>query len=430
MRVIIAPSALKGTLKAPASKSMTQRAIAAATMAKGTSMVSGVSLCDDAMTALSIAKSLGAVIDIKGSRLSITGNFSVAENGFSVGESGLCMRIFAPIAALLDTPVRITGEGSLQHRPMQMIDDALSQLGASCTLMPDVDSKVWQVKGPLIGGKLLIDGHETSQVLTGLLMALPLVSNTSEITVKNLVGRGYVDMTIQVLRQFGVVVQQLNEGHYKINGCQRYTAKDYAVEGDWSGAAFLLVAAALTGEICIHNLFSNTKQPDSAVLTALTLAGVSVSVGKQEVVVRKPKGHLKSFNFNACECPDLVPPLVALAAGCKGVSSIYGIDRLKIKESSRAEVLQEEFARIGVRIDLTENMMKIHGGTLTIGEEPVYAHNDHRIAMALAVAACSADKPLTIEGAECVSKSYPDFFADLQKLGVNITTENKILLHE
>ena len=430
MCVIITPSALKGALKAPASKSMTQRAIAVATMAKGTSMVSGASLCDDAMTALAIAKSLGAVIDIKGDKLSIIGNFSAAATDFSVGESALCMRMFAPIAALLDTPIRIIGTGSLQHRPMQMIDEALSQLGASCILMPGANNKIWQVKGPLIGGKLLIDGSETSQVLTGLLMALPLAPVNSEITVKNLVGRGYVDMTIQVLQQFGVVIQQLKGGHYKINGCQRYVAKDYAVEGDWSGAAFLLVAAALTGEIRIHNLFSNTKQPDSAVLKALTLAGVPVSIGEQEVVVRKPQGRPKAFNFDAGECPDLVPPLVALAAGCKGVSSIYGIDRLKIKESSRAEVLQQEFARIGVRIDLTENMMKIHGGTLTVGKEPVYAHNDHRIAMALAVAACSADKPLTIEGAECVSKSYPDFFADLQKSGVNITTENKILLHE
>ena len=430
MRVVIYPSKLKGALKAPASKSMTQRAIAAATMAKGTSIVSGASLCDDAMTALAIAKSLGAAIDIKGDKLSITGNFSAAETGFSVGESALCMRMFAPIAALLDTPVRITGKGSLQHRPMQMIDDALSQFGASCKLMTDADSKVWQVEGTLTGGKLLIDGHETSQVLTGLLMALPLAPNDSEITVKNLAGKGYVDMTMQLLRQFGIVIQQQGNTLYRIRGRQKYAAKNYTVEGDWSGAAFLLVAAALTGEIRIHNLLSNTKQPDSAVLTALTLAGVPVSVGEQEVVVRKPQGQPRAFNFDARECPDLVPPLVALAAGCKGVSLIYGINRLKIKESSRAEVLQQEFAALGIRIDLTEDTMKIHGAQPTVLKDSVYAHNDHRIAMALAIAAGSADKPLTIEGAACVSKSYPDFFADLQKSGVNITTENKILLHE
>jgi 3-phosphoshikimate 1-carboxyvinyltransferase len=422
MRITVYPSQLKGLLKAPASKSMTLRAIAAAALAKGTSVISNASFCDDAMTAIGIAKALGATIDVKGDNLNITGNFSARETTLHAGESALCMRMFAPVAALLPFPVIITGKGSLQSRPMQMIDEALAQLNASCKLMPTVDGATsWQIEGPLAGGKVFIDGHETTQVLTGLLMALPLTAVDSEITVNNLFGRGYVDMTIQMLRQFGIVIQQQRNTLYTIRGRQKYAAKDYTVEGDWSGAAFLLVAAALNGEVHVHHLLSNTKQPDSAVLKALTLAGASVSVGEQEVVVRRPQSRLRAFNFDAGECPDLVPPLVALAAGCKGVSTIYGINRLKIKESSRAEVLQQEFAALGIRIDLAEDTMKIHGAQPTVVKDSADAHNDHRIAMALAVAACSADKPFVITGAECVRKSYPDFFTDLQKLGVRIT---------
>jgi len=426
MRAVIYPSPLKGTLKAPASKSMTLRAIAAATLAKGTSIITGASLCDDVMAALDIAKSLGATITIQGDKLTISGHFSAVETTLLARESGLCMRMFAPIVALLDTPVCITGEGSLQHRPMQMIDEALSQLGASCKPAPDTDNMTWRIEGPLKGGKLLIDGHETSQLLSGLLMALPLVFTDSEIYVKNLAGRGYVDMTIQLLRQFDVVINKQSDEYYKIRGRQCYNAKAYIVESDWSSAAFLLVAAALSGEIIIRNLSCNTKQPDSNVLKVLTLAGALVSVNEQAVFLHKPQGLLRTFNFDANDSPDLVPPLVALAAHCKGVSTIYGIHRLKIKESSRAEALQQEFARMGIRIDLTEDTMKIHGGTLSIGEEPVYAHNDHRIAMALAVAACNANKPLTIENAECVNKSYPNFFTDLKKLKVGVTIEDEI----
>ena len=421
MRVIISPSALRGVLKAPASKSMTQRAIAAAMLAKGTSVISGASLCDDAMTALGIAGALGAVVSRNGDSLHITGNFAAAETAFSVGESALCMRMFAPIAALLDVPVTVTGSGSLQHRPMQMINEALKQLGASCRVVAGIDGLTsWRIEGPLIGGKLLIDGHETSQLLTGLLMALPLAAADSEIKVENPVSKGYVDMTIQLLRQFGVIIQKQSDGYYKIRGRQRYAAKDCAVEGDWSGAAFILVAAALSGEASVQNLFGNTKQPDSELLKVLTLAGVPVSLSEQTVFLRKSQGQPRAFNFDATDCPDLIPPLVALAARCKGISTIYGIGRLRIKESSRAEVLQQEFAALGTRIVLAEGSMKIHGDSLTVVKNQVNAHNDHRIAMALAAAACSADKPLTIEGAECVRKSYPDFFADLQKLGADV----------
>lgn len=426
MRVIIYSSTVKGVLKAPASKSMTQRAVAAAALAKGETVIREASLCDDAMAAMAIAGSLGATVEQQGSTLRINGNFSAKEPLLQAEESGLSMRMFAPIAALLDVPVTITGKGSLLNRPMHMISEALVQLGASCKSVNNNTSLPIVVQGPIKGGMITVDGHETSQLLSGLLMALPLTEVNSEVVARNLNSKAYVDMTIQLLRSFGVVVQKQGEGQYKIRGRQRYTPQNYTVEGDWSGAAFMLVAAALTGELVVRNLQANSKQPDSAIVRLLTLAGVEVALtGEGEVIVYKAMYPLKPFNFDANESPDLVPPLVALAAHCKGVSTIYGINRLKNKESDRAVVLQEEFSRLGVKIDLTEDVMKIYGGSVLAGGGSVYSHNDHRIAMALSVAALCAEKGVAIEDAECVRKSYPNFFTDLKRIKANLKIEDE-----
>ncbi len=425
MRVIIYSSNVKGVLRAPASKSMTQRAIAASVMANGTSTIRSASLCEDVMAAVGIAGNLGAAVELQGNTFRITGNFSAKKPELNAEESGLCMRMFAPIAALLDVPVTITGKGTLLHRPLHMISEALSELGASCKSVNNNESLPIVVQGPIEGGNITIDGCETSQLLTGLLMALPLTTVNSDVVVNNLSSKAYIDMTVQLLRQFGVVVQKQSDEHYKIRGRQHYTAQDYTIEGDWSGAAFMLVAAALRGEIAMSNLYGNTKQPDSAIMKILTLVGAEVAVNVREITVRKPVAPLKPFNFDASENPDLVPPLVALASQCKGVSAIYGIDRLKHKESDRAVVLQEEFTRMGVKVELTDEMMKIYGGNPILGGSSVYSHNDHRIAMALSIAALCAENGTAIEGAECVRKSYPDFFTDLKRLKVGVKIEEE-----
>jgi 3-phosphoshikimate 1-carboxyvinyltransferase len=417
MHVIIYPSTVKGLLTAPASKSMTQRAIAAAMLARGTSVIRRASDCDDALAALGIAATLGATVQRDQNTITITGNLSAAPDAVvQCGESGLCMRMFAPIAALLPAPVVITGKGSLLNRPTNMIAEALSQLDVACTANQHSDSLPITVTGPLRGANIAINGYQTSQLLTGLLMALPLAEENSEVMVKDLNSKSYVDMTIQLLKQFGVVVRKDSDRHYRIRGRQRYTPQTYVVEGDWSGAAFLLVAAALKGSVTIRNLFGNSRQPDSAILKILTLVGADIMVNEQDVQVSRVAAPLKPFQFDATDSPDLFPPLVALAARCRGGSVIYGIDRLKIKESNRAAALQEEFAKLGVKIELVDDAMRIHGSAQVRGGVTVSSHHDHRIAMALAVVALAAELPITIDDAECVSKSYPDFFSDLAKL--------------
>jgi 3-phosphoshikimate 1-carboxyvinyltransferase len=404
---------------------MTQRAIAAAMLSKGTSVIRRASDCDDALAALDIAATLGAAVQRDKDTVTVTGNLSAAEGAVvQCGESGLCMRMFAPLAALLPTPVVITGTGSLLNRPTNMIAEALSQLGVACTANHHNDSLPITVKGPLKGANITINGYQTSQLLTGLLMALPLAEENSEITVKDLNSKSYVDMTIQMLKQFGVVVRKDSDSYYRIRGRQRYSPQTYVVEGDWSGAAFLLVAAAMKGSVMVRNLFGNSKQPDSAILKILTLVGADIMVNEQDVQVTRVPSPLKPFQFDATGSPDLFPPLVVLAAYCRGVSVIYGIDRLKIKESNRAAALQEEFAKLGVKIELVDDAMRIHGSTLIKGGVTVSSHHDHRIAMAMAVAAIAAELPITIDDAECVSKSYPGFFSDLKRLKVDVTIEN------
>jgi 3-phosphoshikimate 1-carboxyvinyltransferase len=405
---------------------MTQRAVAAAALARGTSVIRRTSDSDDARAALGIAAALGATVERDRDTLTITGNLAAGNDAvIQCEESGLCMRMFAPIAALLPTPVTITGKGSLLNRPTNMVAEALQQLNASCRATHHSDSLPVTVQGPLKGGNITIDGYQTSQLLTGLIMALPLAAENSEIAVRNLSSKSYVDMTIQLLRQFGVVVRKDSDSYYKIRGRQHYTPQTYVVEGDWSSAAFLLVAAALKGEVTVHNLFGNSKQPDSAILKVLTLVGADIVVNEQDVRVARVATPLKPFQFDATDSPDLFPPLVVLASYCRGVSMIHGISRLTIKESNRAATLQEEFTKLGVRIELVDDAMRIHGGATVRGGITAASHHDHRIAMALATAAAAAETPVVINDAECISKSYPDFFADLKRMRVSISTNEE-----
>jgi 3-phosphoshikimate 1-carboxyvinyltransferase len=322
------------------------------------------------------------------------------------------MRMFAPIAALHNEMLTITGSGSLLKRPLGGVETVFTQLGINCTTQNGFLPLV--VKGPLKGGSISMDASLTSQLLTGLLMALPLAANDSEIRVLNLKSKPYIDMTIALLSQFGIEITHNDYSRFQIKGGQQYLPTCYTVEGDWSGAAFLLVAGALNGSVTVTNLAADSFQADKLICEALQLAGAHVYVSDNCVV---EKNELRAFHFDAGECPDLVPPLAALAAHCKGTTLIRGASRLKHKESNRATALQEEFAKLGVKIVIQDDVMMIEGGIVQGGV--VHAHNDHRIAMALATAAVVSCNPVTIEGADCINKSYPNFFHDLKTLNIH-----------
>ena len=414
MERCVEPSEIKGQIKAPASKSMTQRAIAAALLADGQSTIFNPSYCDDSLAAMSIACGLGARLDPKPGELIIQGARVLKEEKLNCGESGLAIRMFSPIAALYPAEISMVGANSLKKRPMGMISDALNQFGVKCSTSGGFLPLT--IQGPIRGGNCEIDGSVSSQLLTGLLMALPLAENDSEIKVINLKSKPYIDMTLQLLRTFGISIECTDYELFRIPGRQAYTPRKYSVESDWSGGAFLLVAGAINGNLHVQGMRTDSKQSDMSVLKALELAGAKMKISEDQIDISK--SELTAFEFDATESPDLFPPLVALAAYANGISTIRGVSRLIYKESDRATALKEEFSKMNINIEITGDLMKITGGQPNGAR--VESHDDHRIAMAVAVAALGATGKVCIRDSQCVAKSYPGFFDDLRYLGATV----------
>lgn len=406
----IYPARVDAELLAPASKSMMQRAIAIAALAKGASVLNGYTASNDSDAALAIAQNLGAEVQLKGGVVHIQGNFCPRSQTLNCGEAGLGIRMFTPIAALWHSPITLEGEGSLKVRPIETLVQPLRNLGVE--IHTNNGFVPVQVKGPLKGGTAYVDGNLSSQILTGLLIASACAQNDTTFVVNSLKSKPYIDMTIQIMHDFGVEVENNNYEQFFVKAGQSYCAQNYTVEGDWSGASFLLVAGALGGSITVSNLHRNSKQADMALLEALHKAGASIQWNENSITVSK--NELNAFEFDATECPDLFPPLVSLAVHCKGITRIKGVERLLHKESNRAEVLHTEFAKLGANISFENDEMLVCGGTLHGGR--VFAHNDHRIAMAAACAAICATGAVEIENHECVAKSYPHFFEDFARI--------------
>ena len=405
---------LKGKLTPPCSKSYAQRALALALLAEGESTLRNIEFCNDTLSAIKCIEALGAQVRrLDDTTLSVRGGFAPRDNVLNVGESGLATRLFTPIAALWDQPVVITGEGTLLHRPMMMMMEPLRHLGVEVRdgggFLPI------EVRGRMHGGKIEVDGSISSQFITGLLLALPMADGDTTLKVHGAVSTPYIDMTVETAERFGGKILHNDYTEFFIEGGQHYRAADYSIEGDWSAAAMLLVAGAIAGEVTLDNISTLSLQADTLVCRALVRAGASVINEENSITVAHR--NLTAFEFDATNCPDLFPALAALAAAAEGTSVITGTSRLEHKESNRAETLREEYAKLGIDIDIdTDNVMKVHGGKIHAAE--VDGHSDHRIAMSLAVSALRSDCEVTIKGAECVSKSYPDFFEDLESLRV------------
>ena len=406
---------LKGRVTPPCSKSYAQRALAAALLAEGRTTLRGIEMCRDTRSAINAIEALGATVTlVDDNTLVIEGGLCPKVARLNVGESGLAARLFTPIASLHNQAICISGEGTLLHRPMSMMIEPLMSLGVD---MRDGGGYLpIEVCGPMRGGRVVVDGSMSSQFITGLLIALPLAQHDTTVEVRGAVSTPYIDMTLDTLKRFGVEVMY-HEGDYTefyIEAGQRYQAIDYTIESDWSSAAAIMVAAAIAGEVTISNISTLSRQADTAICRALERAGASLVIEQDTITVAHRS--LESFTFDATQCPDLFPVLVALAAASEGVSTIYGVNRLRGKESDRAEVLRDEYQKLGIDIELDydENLMRIVGGPLTASE--VDSHDDHRIAMSLAITALRLDEGLVIKNRECVAKSYPSFFEDLESL--------------
>ena len=435
MVAIVHPSKLSGSQIAPASKSSMQRACAAALIHIGKTIIHNPGHSNDDLAAIDVIQKLGAVVAINKADNKALNNatITVISNGvnpvgpaMNCGESGLGIRMFTPIAALSNQTISIEGKGSLVKRPMHFFDEILPLVGVK--VQSQKGFLPIQIQGPLVPATITIDGSLSSQFLTGMLMAYAATEKQDiEIKVVDLKSKPYIDLTLAVLNAFGWKVEHTNYESFRfLAHAPLQPIIEYTVEGDWSGAAFLLVAGAIAGPIKVKGLQLNSTQADKKIMEALISAKAnmiqvedSILIGPASFNEQTNLNGLIAFEFDATDCPDLFPPLVALASVCNGVTKIKGVSRLAHKESDRGLTLQTEFAKMGVQIKLVGDEMLIHGGSL-IQSATVFSQHDHRIAMACGVAALVANGPIEITAAEAINKSYTDFFTHLQELGAKV----------
>ena len=393
MDIRIEPSQLRGTVDIPASKSCAHRALISAALAEGTSVISGVSMSKDIEATIGAMTALGAEFSVDGTTVTVSGISSRMDKAvIDCNESGSTLRFVIPIAAALGTDSRFIGRGRLPQRPIDIYTRELGKNGIKFL----TETMPYDITGTLKGGIFEIEGNVSSQFVTGLLFALPLLEGNSEIRLtSHLESRPYVDITIDILRRFGITVESSENG-FRIVGGQKYKPYDY------SQAAFFYVANALGSEVNIANLVPDSVQGDRKILEILNETCYNGSIG--------------CYRADCSDIPDLVPILAVLGAFGSGESVIYNAQRLRIKESDRLVTTAAMLNELGGDVAVTEDGLiirptgRMHGGTID-------SAGDHRIVMAAAIAATKTDGAVIIRGAEAAEKSYPDFFKDYIHLG-------------
>jgi 3-phosphoshikimate 1-carboxyvinyltransferase len=414
---------LSGQVCAPPSKSYTQRMLIAAALSNGTSKVSNPLLSEDTQATRRAVTALGAKVKAAEGCWTIEGAMPLkgAKEPIDCGESGATLRFMIPVAALASGSSTLVFKGSLERRPVEPLLESLKELGvkAHSGKLGDKDA-VFVEGGGIVGGETSIPGDVSSQFISGLMFACPMAKVDTEIMLtSSLESADYVKMTQAVLVNHGIKVPA-HENHIHIPANQAYTPSDGRVPGDFSSAAFLLAAAAITNsKVQINNLDYGSVQGDKAILGILKHMGVNGKVCEDSVEIEGSGALLKTVEVDAKNIPDLVPALAVLACYAKGTSHIFGAHRLRLKESDRLKSLYLELTKMGAQITINDDGLIIQGGSPLLGAV-IDPHNDHRIAMACAIAALGAEGETTIQNAECVRKSYPQFFTHLRQIGADI----------
>jgi 3-phosphoshikimate 1-carboxyvinyltransferase len=416
---------LKGEVCAPPSKSYTQRMLIASSLSSGTSKISGPLVSDDTAATLRAVKALGAKVNVAKGCWTVEGASPVkgAKEPIDCGESGATLRFMIPVAALAAEPSVFLLGRSLEQRPIEPLLESLKQLGAETATEKVGGKSSIKIQGEgIAGGKTSIRGDVSSQFISGLMFACPLAQEDTEITLTTpLESKGYVQMTREVLAKHHVEVSISEDfSQIRIPSGQTYKPCDDRVTGDFSSAAFLLAAAAITrSDVTVTNLDYSLVQGDKAIVAILKQMGVQGKVCSNQIEIKGTGDLLEAADVNAKDTPDLVPVCAALACYANGTSRIHDAQRLRLKESDRLTSLYLELRRMGADIAVDENSLTVKGPCKLRGAE-IDSHNDHRIAMACAVAALGAEGDTSIHDAECVKKSYPRVFNDLRSLGANI----------
>jgi len=413
-------SKLEGRVHAPSSKSYSHRAIIAATLCHQITRIVSPLECDDVAATLRACRLLGAYITEKGNELFITGpvRLRAPHGGIDCGGSASTLRFLAPVAALAHGRTVLTGDAQLLKRPVGPLVEALRKLGVHCTSSNGYPPVTVEGKG-LRGGVTSLPGNVSSQFITGLLLATPLAEVETEIRVTTpLESKPYVRLTLSVLERHSIHVEASpNLRKFRIPPGQRYGATTHIVPGDYSSAAFLMAAAALTGStITIDNLIPD--QPDNSIIPLLAQMGVHVETGENQVRIQG--GGLKGIDVDARDIPDLVPVLAALGCRAAGTTRIVKAGRLRKKESDRLSTLSQELRKFGAEVSEDAGTLTVTSPRTLVGAK-VESHGDHRIAMACSVLGLASQGVTEIRGAECVAKSYPKFFDDLRSLGGRVS---------
>jgi 3-phosphoshikimate 1-carboxyvinyltransferase len=416
---------LKGEVCAPPSKAYTQRMLIAAALSHGTSKISGPLLSDDTEATLRAVKALGAKVKAAEDCWAVQGAAALrgAKAPIDCGESGATLRFMIPVAALAPEPSIFVLGKTLAQRPIEPLLQSLKQLGAEAHIYQHGKKVAVHVQGGGIsGGKTAIRGDISSQFISGLMFACPMARTDTEITLTTpLESKGYVKMTKAVLAEHGIKVHVSGEfDHLRVHSNQTFKPRDHRVPGDFSSAAFLLAAGAITSsEVIVKNLDYKTVQGDKAILGILKRMGVNGQVCPDQVEIEGKGGSLKAADVDARDIPDLVPVCTVLGCYANGTSKIHDAHRLRYKESDRLMSLYLELKKMGAKIAMDGGSLTVKGPCALHGAT-INPHNDHRIAMACAVAALGASGETRIQDAECVRKSYPKFFTDLRVLGAGV----------
>lgn len=398
MNIIITPTLLSGTIRPPASKSQAHRMIIAAALSRGESQIAHVNTSQDITATLRCMEALGADFRWEDdSTLTICGLAHAPHGPLDCGESGSTLRFLIPIALAVAGGGTFQGHGRLMQRPQEPYFRIFREKGIAYEQSGDI----LRVQGTLTPGEYALPGDVSSQFITGLLYALPLLDGDSTIRLTTpLESSGYVDMTIQALAQFGISVRETEQGYF-VPGNQHYRAATGAVEADFSQSGFFYAMEGMGNPVTVTGMNPESAQGDRIVLSYMDRLN-----GTGEVVL------------DVGECPDLVPPLAARAALRPGqITRIIHAERLRIKESDRLASVTSVLNAMGAQVEEHPDALTIYGVSALKGGVTVDSWNDHRIAMMAAAAATRCQSPVTITGAECVRKSYPHFWQDYQKLG-------------
>lgn len=412
------PGKCSGKVTIPPSKSMAHRAIICASLAKGVSRIDNVAYSQDILTTIDGMRTLGAEIIKHDDFLEVTGIGKITacqKREIFCNESGSTLRFFIPLFSLCDQPITFSGKGRLMDRPQSVYQEIFEKQG-----LPFIHKNgTISINGAIHSGEFVLDGDVSSQFISGLLFALPLCEGSSTVVIKEpFESRSYVNLTLQMLEYFGIEAGFTASDTIYIKGNQQYHSGCYSVEGDFSQLAFFACLAALNNDLEICGVHHNSRQGDKAIMKILKQAQVAFKEVVNGYAVFK--SSTSATEIDLADCPDLGPILCVLAAFSDGNTHIKNAGRLRIKESDRIAAMECELKKLGVNIRSEDNDIYIAGKPTYEGGVIFDGHNDHRIVMSLAVAATLCQQPCTIKDAQAVRKSYPQFFDDLQRVGIEV----------